>query len=248
MTRNRTFACLLAGASFIGFILSAGAMARRVGAFNEDFDRKVFKFDFVDTREFTFADRQVTLVDEDSTGGDVYVNLNYGQESIRLRATMTPGDSRLPGLVSHEQWLRVLWFAPIVEPVAGSKVPERMVIVTLSPPPGTDPESYGRTWRKEWDFDFYELQADGRIEHHRLGFPTTKRHEAPRDDELVEGTWQWYAALALVPPGQAPKYKFTNTGMGAAGLTLPLAAVFLLASVGFFAVAVAPRRATESGA
>ncbi len=247
MTRNRKIPFLLAGASLIGFILSAGAMARRLGDFNEHFDRDVFRFEFIETREFTFADRKVSLLDEARTGTDTYLRVTYGQESIRLRVTI-PGDSRLPDLVPHERWLRVLWFIPIHDPHADEKVSERMVIVTLTPPPGTDPDAYGRAWRKEWDFDFYELLADGQIQHQRLGFPTTKRHEASRKDELIEGTWQWYAALALIPPGQAPKYKFINTGMDAAGVTLPLAAVFLLASVGFLAAAVAPRRITDASA
>lgn len=249
-TRRILFAVGAASAAVM--VLSGGLMAWRIGSFHKNNQRAVFAFQELALRSFEYAGRPVDLTDEDEAG-IWYLRLTYGDATERLPVAV-PGDRRLPGLMPHAGWLRVLRFAEadgkkldeLQAQMRAGEVRDRLVAVTRSPRPGQDPLTYGNADPRGWVFDFYEFKPEGGFEHERLRFPTTKTHQAARDGELRENTWQYQAALSVMPLGFAPKPKFTNDGLKAAGWTLPATTSSMLAMIGCFAAAYQPRRRPDA--
>lgn len=224
-------------------------MAHRVSSYNWASDQKLYMFNPVNGREFIFADRAVTVTDEQMPTGEGVV-VRYGDEVLRLQATIDPLSDQLPNLVRHKHWMQVLRFAEhgrtttreADERVRRGEVPDRLVIVVRNPPRGADPDSWGQVWRKLWTFDLYEFQPGGGFTHERLGYPTNRRNEPPKAGELEEGSWQFYAALFVMPTGSRPTPKFTNDALKSMDWTLPAAAASMLMLMGSLAVFAAPKR------
>jgi hypothetical protein len=116
--------------------------------------------------------------------------------------------------------------------------------------------AWGETRRDRWRFDFYEFMPDGSIlQHEPLRFPESgksllrrqnyaklKGEPIPQrgDGEIEEYTWQYGAALAVMP--RAPAITFEKQALRGAGWTLPVAAgSFLLMILAFF-FAIAPAK------
>lgn len=252
MKSRRTTAWTLGLASLATFVLAVTLMAGRLQDFNKTSHRTLWAFQEVDERRFSFAGRDVTLTDADDADGWKLV-VKYGDDSLRLRVTI-PGDRRLPGLIPHRDWMRVLRFAEqtnIAQDVlakqldAGDKR-DHLVIVCRVPRPGADPETWGKVWRKDTVFEFYEFKPEGGFEHQRLVYPTSKQNQPYTEGELREDTWQMQAALRVVPAGMGPKAKYRLATMHALGWTWPLA---FLGVVGMFAavfIAAKPRSERSS--
>lgn len=277
---------LVAIAALLVMAFSAYAMARRVSAFHRERPREVYAFQRVNIREFHYAGRPVTLTDEKDASGETYLNVRYGDDHLRLRASI-PGDPRLPGLTPHDDWLRVLRFAAatgtgideLQRRMSAGEVPDRLVLVTRTPGPGADPHSWGEVNRKAWKFDFYELNPAGGFDHQRLAFPTKKRKsfaQAMKADQLKaqqeqalaaggdeaaqarlaeadtgvlrENTWQFQAALMVMPPARGPSATFTDDGLHAIGWTMAAFSLSTLVCIAAVATAVAPRRAASGPA
>jgi hypothetical protein len=244
-------------------------MARRVATFHQENRREVYAFQTVNDREFEYGGRAVTLRDEEA-GDNTFLVARYGDEELKLRATI-PGDSRLPGLLPHQDWLRVLRFAAATghsldqlrAKMASGEVRDRLVIVTRTPEAGSEPSSWGETNRRAWKFDFYEFKPEGGFDHERKSFPNQSRPRVKAEwsnvlssedpvftvkrppraaDELEENTWQFQAALQVMPPARAPNPRFTNDGLHAMGWTLPATSISILALMTSLVIAGAPRR------
>ncbi len=249
--RSRLVLILIAAASLVGMFVSAWGLSVRIRAFHEERPRNVFAFQPLDLREFRYAGRPVTLVDDLEVPSTPFLNVNYGDTQVRLRVTI-PGNYELPGLLAHTDWLRVLRFAPLSgldiqefeAKVRSGEITDRLVLVTRTPRPGADPDTWGAVWKRDWEFDFYELLPDGTIEHQRLGWPTYRTGQKPKPGELVENTWQYQAALQVMPGAgrDGPSYKFTDDAMTRIGWTLPLGAVSGIALVLSLGFAFAPKR------
>jgi hypothetical protein len=240
-TRRVKLAWALAALSVLLLLFSGWFMAQRIADFHSEHRRNIFLFKEVDDRSFTYANRKVTLTDETDKAGVDYVNVAYGDETLRLRVTI-PGMKELPGLRPHMDWLRVVRFLPMqggdaVDAVKASfngENVDRLVIVTRTPPAGADPKTWGSVWRKDWVFDFYEFNPAGGFNREKLNYPTTRRSEPEKAGELAENSWQMQAALLLMPKGMGPNYKPKNDALSAVGWTLPVAGTsvaLLLASV-----------------
>ncbi|MCC5821978.1 MAG: hypothetical protein LAT64_01670 [Phycisphaerales bacterium] len=155
--------------------------------------------------------------------------------------------------------------------IARDEIPARLIIVTRTPF-GAEPrrdgafgleqdrnESSADVRRDRWLFDFYELDAEGGFTVHQpLRFPESGASLLRRQNqaklrgepiperepgELQERTWQYGAALKVMP--RAPAITFENQALRAAGWTLPVASASVLGLVFgiFFAVAPERRRA-----
>lgn len=253
MTRVRYIALLLIAASVLALVGSIRAMAHRITDYYSSSDHKLYMFEPINAREFSFAGREVTIRDEDSPSGTV-VTVRYGDESLRLDATIPPGPPQLPHLVRHAQWLQVLRFAEhgrgsaveAADRVLRGEVPDRLVVVIRNPPRGADPDSWGQVWRKQWKFDLYEFDPQsGGFRHERLGYPTNRRNEPAKPGELVEGSWQFYAALFTMPKGSKPTPKFTGDALRAMDWTFPAATASILLLIGSLAALAAPARRRE---
>jgi hypothetical protein len=244
-------AALASGAMCVG---GAYLIARRAQRFHEENPRQQFAFLPIVERHFSFAGRPVSLLDDPASPESPWIELRYGEASQRIRVSIPP-KHRLPGLLRHDQWLRVALFAPVSgitveqfkEGVADGTIQSRLAVVTRSVAPGTDPLTTGAIDKKGWTFDFYELTPDGAIEHQHLKYPTTRGNKPPKPGELQENTWQFQAALMLMPQvgGVGPTRNFFGDALSAAGWLLPLSAFSGLAcTVSLtFAFATGRRRA-----
>jgi hypothetical protein len=252
-TRARKRALLTGLLSLAVLLLSIVAMAQRVNSVVSTKDRVVYQP--IRETDFTFASRDVTLEFVPDVGeGPGQILVTYGDQQLPIRVTIPPepAKAQLPLPRAHDDWFQVLRFtegtgeelAQIDRSLSQGEIVDRLVIVTRIPPPGTDARTYGRIWRKEWKFAFYELMPDGTIRREQLGFPTSRRHQPPNPGELVEGTWQFGAALMVMPKGTTPSPRFTDDGLRAMGWTRPVAvlgACGLTASIIMFAAAYVRR-------
>jgi hypothetical protein len=116
--------------------------------------------------------------------------------------------------------------------------------------------AWGETRRDLWLFDFYEMNPDGTITAHqpqrfpesgssllrRQNYAKLKGEPIPDRDtgELVEYSWQYGAALKVMP--RAPAITFENQALRNAGWTLPTAASSILLLIGSVFFAIAPQR------
>ncbi|MBI1191460.1 MAG: hypothetical protein GC200_12365 [Tepidisphaera sp.] len=236
----------LAVACGVATLAFAGLMVQRINAYYKDHPPQTFVFQTVDMRSFTFAGKPVTLVDEDVGTDHETLVVTYGDSVERLRVTI-PGNHKLPNLAPHSDWLRVLRFAKFEGPdiqelqakMDRGEVSDRLAIVTRTPPPGADIRTWGAAWKKDWVFDFYELKPEGGFEHERLKYPTTSGVQKPKEGELHENTWEFQAAIQLMPttPGIAPAHNFYGDALSAVSWLLPAAAS--TGVVGTFALAFA---------
>lgn len=255
----RLVAWACAAIALIAMGLSARAVAARIAEYHRERPREVFAFQPLNIRQFEYAGRPVTLTDEKDPAGDTWLDVAYGDEKLRLRAAI-PGDPRLPGLAPHNDWLRVLRFASATglsvdelrRRMASGEVRDRLVIVTRTPEPGSDPHSRGEVNRRAWMFDFYELRPEGGFEHQRLAFPRKQRASigqlfrgqtpAPDPGVLQQNTWQFQAAQLVMPPARGPTTNFTEDAINAVGWTMAAFTVSTLVCITAVLIAVAPTR------
>ena len=149
---------------------------------------------------------------------------------------------------------------------ASGERPESFVIVTRSLGPGAPPGSWGDVWRHQWVFTFYTFQPpppdatpgtgggfrqerweypesprafDRRVQAARLrGEPAPERN--PR--ELQEDTWQYGAAMLVMPAGSAPPHTFNRGVLIQNRWLVAIASLSMIAVMVAVAVAVAPPR------
>ncbi|MDX2146011.1 MAG: hypothetical protein SFZ23_00685 [Planctomycetota bacterium] len=258
--KRRRLAWLLTLASVAMLIISGWAMSRRIVAFHEANPRNLFAFRDVAQMEFTYDGVPVKLVNR-VDGNTRFLDVHYGERVLPLRVTV-PGNFDLPGMLPHLDWMRVLRFVPVEDGrihhtlarMRAGEIPDRLVIVTRTPKPGSDPLTWGQVWRKDWVFDFYEFlprndprrSEVGEIAHHRLGYPKSRRTEEARPDELRENTWELQAAMQLIPKGRGPSYKPMNDALSVVGWTLPVAGLSILGMVSAIFVATPRNRLKAS--
>jgi hypothetical protein len=239
--------------SLVLLVLSVLAMARRVDDYYRETDHRLYVFNRVEERQFSYAGRPVTITDERTPAGDESVAVRYGDASLSLKPTIEPGSAQMPGLERHNDWMQALRFvehgrtslADVEKGVRLGEIADHLVVVVRTPPPGADQPAPNEAYRKAWLFDFYEFKPEGGFEHQRLGFP---KKRTPAEGEMAEGTWQYYAALMVMPPLWKPTQKFTGDALQATGWTLPVAALSgLLFTVSGVAL-LAPRKRTPAPA
>lgn len=269
MTRSRSIALAIAGVSLAALALGGRGLALRIGQFNEDNPPPRHLFHQILTESFVFADRPVEITSELDDNHRGFVELRYGDENLRLKVTIPPL-AILPDLTTHADWLAVLVYreAPSFDPQWAREQARdgiydgRLILVTRTPPPGVNPKTFGEVWRSDWWFDFYELGRDGTIEHSRLAYPQSERAFARRvakakragepvpqrkPNELREGTWQYEAAMRVVPPHFAPPHSFRDDALSAAGWTLPVVVVSTLTLLMAIAFGFGPQRRRTPG-
>lgn len=257
MRRPRTIALIIAAVSLAALVASANALAHRIGRYNQANPPSHLVFHQILSPEFTFADYPVRITEQLNEDHSGEVLVQFGDTALTLRVTIPPV-AILPDLSTHRDWLAVLVFRedPQFDPATARAHARqgiydgRLVIVTRTPPPGIDPKTFGEVWRSEWWFDFYELKHDGSIEHTRLAYPESERalarrqskarragEEIPgrRSNELTAGTWQYDAAMYVIPPHFVPPHDFADDALSAAGWTMPVVVVSMLTLVGSLA-------------
>jgi hypothetical protein len=247
----------IAGVLSLGALVgSVFAMAHRIERYYRESDHRLYVWNKVGERQFSYAGRPVVIADEKTPEGSDRVSVRYGDEALSLTPTIEPGPAQLPGLNRHEDWMQVWRFAEhgraslgdVERAVTMGRIADRLVLVVRTPPPGEAPAP-NEAYRKYWLFDFYEFRPAGGFEHQRLSFPlddARKRwlaeHGQKPPPEMTEGSWQYFAALNVMPPLWKPPQKFRADAMSAAGWTLPASAIAALALTVSGVALVAPRR------
>lgn len=252
VSRIRPLPLLIALVSFIGAVLCAWNIAGRVGIFHKETPRYTYAFDTRNDTQFTFADKPVTLTDDRSDPNNQMLIVTYGDQVLKLRATI-PGRAELPGLLPHADWMRLVRFGLITGRTSeqfrndlgkSPDLPERLAIVTKIPRPGSDPETWGLIWIKDWTFEFHEFLPEGGFKTEKFHYPTHRRGDPQKPGELTDNTWQFQAALQLMSQQARERLmgKFKNNAFTALSWTLPLCA--FLGSVSIFALAfsISPRK------
>jgi hypothetical protein len=248
---------LLAAMACLAILLvSMSAMARKIEAFNSSAQRTLWMLKAVDSRAFLYGGREVTLTDQLDQEGREAVLVRYGEQELLVPATIPPLDPRLPNLVRHQDWMRVLRFAQgdgatgpdFDRLLAEGKIVDRLAIVVRRPL-ADDPRTLGQGWKRQWVFDFYEFLPEGGFATQTWSYPSGRTIDKPKPGHLEEGTWQYSAALSVMPKLRKPNPKFTNDALHSLQWTLPAAAFSGLGL--FFAIfmLVSPsRRARWGGA
>jgi hypothetical protein len=261
MWRSRTPLLAVAAVSLALLLMSVWAMGLKIDEFYRKTDHKLYIFKQVDAREFTYAGHPVTIADHREPGGAESVSVRYGDEEITLPATIQPGSPQLPGLVRHQDWMQILRFVEqgrvtlkeVDRQVKTGILADRLAIVTRTPPPGPERPELGGTFRQDWSFDFYEFKPEGGFAHERREFPgwvrthrkdltLERQRELAAGVELSEGTWEFSAALVVMPPLGRPNPKFTGDALPALGWTFPVAGFSGLALTLALATFFAPKR------
>lgn len=253
---SRRIALVIGLVGLVGLIAGVLAMGRRIDEFQHSRAQKTWVFQVLNERAFKFGGHDVTLTDtSDRAAGMLreFVVVRFGDAELRLPVAV-PSKFKLPGLASHEDWLRVLRFAEstglaeadAAARIARGEIRDRLVIVTRSVRGGTDPGTWGEVRRKDWQFDFHELIAEPgkspRFENERLGYPTARWGDDEKPGELHEGTWQFSAALFTMPRNR-PNPQFRYSALRSLGWVLPATGVSAMLAILGFAFAVKPRRA-----
>lgn len=179
-------------------------------------------------------------------------------------------DPRLPKLLRHEDWLKLL---PMAEERAGSQdevvaklvsgeTKPRLIVAARYPAEGFNSGSWGLVRRRDWRYRFIELKVEGPAEEavveHKTTYREIERIVAPGPrDKPVEGlteqqrddaAWQYYAMLQVTP---APLYrardKVVEQGMRAMGWTWPAAGVATLGLIAGLALTLSARVGRTTG-
>lgn len=245
---TRATAIILAGLLAAAAIGSGISAAKRVSTYHRENPREQFAFKRVGVRDFIYAGRPVAIRDEDAPSGKM-LQVTYGDEKISLPVVL-PLDPRLPGLAPHDDWMGVLRFASstnmdlpeLMRRMNAGEVRDRLVIVTRTPEPGTNPSTWGEINKHRWTFDFYEFLPEGGFAHQKMAFPYKRaRAKAEREGrelavpQLQEKTWEFEAALMVMPKTDGPSPEFRNDGLAAMGWTLPATG---FATIGMIAMLV----------
>lgn len=234
--------------SAIVFLASGGLLAQKVATFNRDHLPARAHFMPLHAQQFRYGTREVRFTEETEPSGQKVVLVAFGEQTLRLPETIPSNLGDVPDLRRYQDWLSVYRFvivkgmsaADAIRAIDSDDLDDRLAIVVRTPPPGTDHRTWGEVWSGGWMFDIYELTEDGRIIHDRLAYPAKRKgNEPPREGDLIEGTWQYDAAMSSIPPVSRPKPQFDNDASldfgyefvlaGLSGIALALSAAFLFA-------------------
>lgn len=229
---------------------SVTSMTGRVKLYNARAEFPQQQVKTVTTRDLSAWDRPVRIRDATLPlpgkpgATTAAVKIEYGDQSV-VTPIKAPPSPDLPKLVGYAEWLAVLEMKEYPPKVhideSTTPIARRVVIVKRNPAEGYDPDTWGSVRRADWTFDFFILTPDGKIEHEVWRFPRkdlgerslaarAKAATRPTDPEallyaikpLEERSWEYSAALFVIPALQVPQYKFKNDAVNAMGWTLPV--------------------------
>jgi hypothetical protein len=196
--------------------------------------------------------------------GLAQLRIEYG-ELEKVARVVEPPATGVPELGVYTDWLKVLEIHEVVRGPEGSLMDKegsgRIVLIARVPPMGYDPETWGSVRRADWTFDFHEFKADGTIESQTYRWPRSAIGEIGLKKEMEKGdatakilagippleerSWEYQAALHVIPKLNVPKYRFKDTAMRGMGWTLPVAGFSVLGVLIGIGLVVAPKRTRE---
>lgn len=253
---TRLFGIALVALSVVGLALSIPAMSRRLAGRNTG----VVWFDeAVTTPEFLFAGRPVSIRTFDASGaepGRIEVNWRGRSREFPIEPG-TQDDPRLPGLLRHEDWMSVLLFAQgatseeaLQRGLTDGSITPRLVVGMRLPAPGVDPETWGKSRKRDWRYRFVELRLDGSDddaiavsestfgELDNLGDPDWRREHG-----LESEAWKYSVMMRITPSTLfrvSSRERPVRSALEAMGWTWPVAgASFALLTIGAVMIGLA---------
>jgi hypothetical protein len=243
-------------------VYSVYRMSFKVDEFNKHSGFTHFRFQVMGNREFSAFGKPVTLTDE-SDGKLSFLRIKFGAVDRRV-PVKTPPMMNIPSMGIYDEWAKVLEIHEVGRDEAGDAIDKqrtgRVVLVVRRTPDGYDPETWGTVFRDSWTFDFYEFKDENggtlvdssfRWPRGELGDMTLERlvKEGNKQaialaalPELAERSWQYQAALHVIPKLNVPKYRFQDDAVSAMGWTLPTAGFCGLITIIGLCMGFAPRR------
>ncbi|TVQ30672.1 MAG: hypothetical protein EA376_12515 [Phycisphaeraceae bacterium] len=241
-TRLIGLALLLTGAALLA--VSLLAMSQRLEGHYAEADAPRWSVQPIFDQTFVHAGRK-GAVHAAPEAAAPSITIEWGESSVRLPVTGRD-DARLPQLLQHQEWLRVLRLAEVKgdqkqleEGLQSGAIVPRLVVVARAPAPGHDPETWGQARYKDWKYTFLELKADGSIERSEQNYRALANQPH---------TWEFVAAMNVTPslhtpamrassPMSYPNYGPIRSAIGAMGWTWPVAGLsVLLTSTGLLIV------------
>jgi hypothetical protein len=238
MSRSRRIGLVILLVSLCVGVFAVVQMLQRVGAYNEQANFGHYRFDVSTSREFKAHGRPVAISDSD----DTQLRIAYdGVETVI--PVVQPPIAGVPDLGIYGDWVKIIEMHQVVRGPTGSLMDKegsgRLLLLTRIPPEGYDPATWGSVRRADWTFDFHEFMPDGTIESTTFRWPRSELGEMSLRKEIQKGeptakilatippleerSWQYQAALHVIPKLNVPKYRFKDTAMKAMGWTLPVA-------------------------
>lgn len=255
--RAGLFLAILSG---ITFIASGWFMAVRIGDYYKSEPPPKHLFKRITLRDLTAFGRPVSLTDAADESGHHALRVRYG-EVERLVPVHAPPVSGRPLLDAYDEWLSLLAFAPMTDGRAdvGPDAPDaRLILVWRIAAPGMDDPMGALKDRNRWTFGLIEFQRDGTLAERLLQFPDKRGtgklkfisdSVSARVEPIAQRSWEWQAALFVIPRLHISNYRFNTDATTAMGWTLPVAGFSMLgALVGtmMFAVGIVPRATAVS--
>lgn len=270
MRRPRPIPLALAAISIATLAISVTLLAQRIARYNDEQGRVTYLHEEITARTFTYAGHEVAITDlpPDAARPHGAVRIRFADETLTLPVTIPPLEytELFEGLEKHGDWLRLVRFAKLsdrslkelLRAIDAGEEPDRLVLVTKTPRPGANPNTWGRVWRKDWTFDLYEFLPEGRFRHERFAYPTARSAEEQDEQrraraegagglpELDTRSWQFQVAHLLMPEGSAPRIISGDSPLAAVGWTFPVAILSVLTLTAGLLGAFAPNRPTDS--
>lgn len=249
-------------------VVCVDVMANRIADYNKTQGRTTYLQFEVNQRTLTCAGREVTIEDlpPESAADNGSVLVTYGDESIKVPVSIPPSKyaDNFPGLERHQDWFKLVRFAKLtgrdynelMQAIIDGQEPDRLVLVTKSIRPGVNPETWGKVWRKDWIFDFYEFLPEGGFNHERFAYPhsrTAAQQEAQREldaegrgiPELDSRSWQFQMAHLLMPEGSTPRIIAGDSPLVAVGWAFPVGVFAVLSCTVCLLLAFAPPKRAQ---
>lgn len=264
MRRPRTIPLALALLSVALMLGAVVLMALRIVDYNKTQGRATFVQYEVTDNQFSYNDLPVSVEDlpADAAAEHGSVRITFGDEVLLLPVTIPPNEfaDNFPGLERHADWMRLVRFAELtgrdydqlMQAIGEGEEEDRLVLVTKSIRPGVNPETWGKVWRKDWMFDFYEFLPEGGFRRERFAYPharSAEQQEALREaegdgglPELNTRSWQFQMAHLLMPEGSSPRIISGDSPLVAVGWVFPVGVFSVLAATVFLLLAFAPQR------
>lgn len=260
--RLRLWGGLTIAASVLGLVIAAPPMVARL---SERDNHLVWLHRAITSTEFDYRGhpgRVLTLPAARADGAGAPDRVALEWRGQRAEFGIEPGtrvEPRLPGLLAHEDWLKVLVLAEgartehdIQRGVEAGEIVPRLVVAMRRPAEGYDPQSWGLVRRREWRYRLVELLPDGPAESSIRVTDSTYAeldklgNAAWRRDQGREGDAWMFAAMQQVTPSTLfrTRSRPVDEAMRSMGWTWSVAGVSMTALIaGVLVVSIAgPRR------
>lgn len=264
MTGSNKLGWCLAAVFAAVVLYSVYRMSFKVDAYNKQSRFAHFRFQVMGSREFRAFGMPVTITDE-AEGKLSFLRIRFGPTDRRV-PVKTPPVMNIPSMGIYDEWAKVLEVHEVGRDEDGENIDKqgsgRVVLVCRRTPDGYDPETWGTVFRDSWTFDFYEFTKEGTLTDSSFRWPRGElgdmtltrlvKEGNPQAvalaalPELPERSWQYQAALHVIPKLNVPKYRFQDDAVSAMGWTLPTAGFGGLGLILGLCMGFAPRRTTRA--